>query len=312
MEIIINPELLRLLAPFHTRPGARRALRAEFAAQAGLPLPPDYLALMAHTNGGFGRPGGQGLWLRLDRLEDVLPSTRGQGAPGGLLLIGGTRLGDALAIDARDQAGPPQVVTVSLGWWAKWEVLDALGPSLEAALGALEHMGQAEHPWSPLVRPLGGPRPAIGFVPTPQPVVEAMLAAAQLQRGETVYDLGCGDGRIVITAARKFGARGLGFDLDFELIQAARAGAAAAGVRHLATFQRADIFALDLSPADVVTLYLLRDINARLLPQLRRLRPGARVASYEFGLPGCTPARTQLVDYAPGAQGRVLVWEAPL
>jgi Methyltransferase domain len=308
---MISPELLRLLQGFHTRPGARPALRAEFAAGAGLPLPPDYLALMAFANGGYGTAGEHGLWLRLDPLEDVLAMTRGQGAPPGLLLIGGTRLGDALAIDARASASPPQVVTVSLGWWARFEALDVLGPSLEAALAALEHMGLSEHPWSPLVRPLGGKRPDIGFVPTPQPVVEAMLAAAQVQRGETVYDLGCGDGRIVITAARKFGARGVGFDLDFELIQAARAGAAAAGVRHLATFQRADIFSLDLSPADVVTLYLLRDINARLLPQLRQLRPGARVASYEFGLPGITPARTELVAYAPGVQGRVLVWEAP-
>jgi SAM-dependent methyltransferase len=143
-------------------------------------------------------------------------------------------------------------------------------------------------------------------------VVEAMLAAAEVRRGETVYDLGCGDGRVVITAARKFGARGVGFDLDFELIQAARAAAAAAGVRHAATFQRADIFAVDLAPADVVTLYLLRDINERLLPQLRRLRPGARVASYEFGLPGYPADHTELVDYAPGAQGRLFVWRAPL
>jgi len=267
---------------------------------------------MASSNGGYGPAGEHGLWLRLDALEDVLPMTRGQGAPAGLLLIGGTRLGEALAIDTRAGSRSPQVVTVSLGWWGRFEVLDVLGPSLEAALGTLEHMGLAEHPWSPLVRPLGGKRPDIGFVPTPQPVVEAMLAAAGVQRGETLYDLGCGDGRIVITAARKFGAQGVGFDLDFELIQAARAGAAAAGVRHLATFQRADIFSLDLSAADVVTLYLLRDINARLLPQLRQLRPGARVASYEFELPGCTPKRSELVEYAPGAQGRVLVWEAPL
>jgi Methyltransferase domain len=309
---MLSPELLRLTATFTTRPGADAALRAEFAAGAGLPLPPDYLEFMAFSNGGFGTAGEQGLWLRLDSLEDVLAMTRGQGAPAGLLLIGGTRLGDALAIDGRARGRPALVVTVGLGWWARFEVLDVLGPGLEAALGMLEHMGPAEHPWSPLVRPLGGKRPDIGFVPTPQPVVEAMLAAAAVRRGETVYDLGCGDGRIVITAARKFGARGLGFDLDFELIQAARAGAAAAGVRHMATFQRADIFSLDLSPADVVTLYLLRDLNARLLPQLRQLRPGARVASYEFGLPGCTPARTELVEYAPGVRGRVLVWEAPL
>ena len=112
--------------------------------------------------------------------------------------------------------------------------------------------------------------------------------------------------------ARQFGARGVGFDLDFELIQVARAGAVAAGVRHLTTFRLADILTVDLAEADVVTLYVLPEVNERLLPQLRRLRPGARVAAYEFGLPGYEPARTELVEYAPGVQGRVLVWEAPL
>ncbi len=130
-------------------------------------------------------------------------------------------------------------------------------------------------PWA--VR--SGPRPSAGFVPTPHAVVDGMLAAAQVRPGEMVYDLGCGDGRIVIAAARKFGARGVGFDLDVELIQAARAGAAAAGVRHSVAFRRADLFTVDLSPADVVTLYLLREVNAQLLPQLKQLRPGARVVS---------------------------------
>jgi protein-L-isoaspartate O-methyltransferase len=306
----LSPELIRLTHTFTTRPGASDALRAEFAHAAGANLPPDYLAFMAASNGGYGRLGLHGLWVRLDPLEDVLPMTRGQGAPAGLLLIGGTRLGDGLALDAR--AAPARLVTVSLGWWGQFDVLDELGTTLEAALQALESMGPPEHAWSPNLRPPGGQRPAIGFVATPQPVVEAMLAAAGVRRGETVYDLGCGDGRIVITAARQFGARALGFDLDYELVQVARAAAAAAGVRHTATFQRADIFTLDLTPADVVTLYLLPEVNARLLPQLQQLRPGARVVSYEFGIPGRDPARTTLVEYKPGVQGRLWVWEAPL
>jgi ubiquinone/menaquinone biosynthesis C-methylase UbiE len=308
---MLSPELVRLIRNFQTRPGANEARRAEFVASArAAALPADYLDFMAFSNGGYGRPGENGLWVRLDPLEDVLLMTRGQGAPAGLLLIGGTRLGDGLAIDARQNSA--QVITVSLAWWGAFDVLDVLGPSLEAALQTLESMGPPAPAWGPAARPLGDRRPDIGFVPTPQPVVEAMLAAAGLQRGETVYDLGCGDGRIVITAARKFGARGVGFDLNFELIQVARAAAAAAGVRHTAVFRRADIFTLDLSPADVVTLYLLRDINARLLPQLNQLRPGARVVSYEFGIPDLAPARTELVEYTPGVRGRVLVWEAPL
>jgi SAM-dependent methyltransferase len=143
-------------------------------------------------------------------------------------------------------------------------------------------------------------------------MVEAMLAAANVKPGEMVYDLGCGDGRMVITAARKFYARGMGFDLDVELIQAARAAAAAAGVRHTVSFHRANIFSVDLSPADVVTLYLLREMNGRLVPQLRELKPGARVVTYEFDIPGLPPpARTGQTEYIPGVQGRVLVWDAP-
>ena len=310
---MLTPELVRLTHGFVTRPGASPAARAEFVSGAGVALPPDYLDFMASSNGGFGQPGEGGLWVRLDRLEEVLPATRGQGAPDGLVLIGGTRLGDGLAIDGRPSEGrarPAQLVTVSLGWWGLFEVLDVLGPSLEAALATLEQMGPTEQPWR--TRSLRGARQAIGFVGTPQPVVEAMLATAGVRPGETVYDLGCGDGRIVISAARQFGARGLGVDLNFELIQVARAAAVAAGVRHLTTFRLADLFSVDLAEADVVALYLLPEVNERLLPQLRQLRPGARVVSYEFRLPGCEPARTALVEYAPGVQGRVLVWDAPL
>jgi Methyltransferase domain len=302
----LSPELTRLTRKFHTRPGASQGILAEFVASSrDVPLPANYLDFMRFSNGGFGQPGEHGLWVRLDPIEDVLPMTRGHAAPPGLLLIGGTRLGDGLAIDGR--TAPAQIVTVSLGWWGEFDVLDVLGPSLEAALGALETMGPAATTWA--VRP--GQRPDIGFVATPQPMVEAMLTAAQLKPRELVYDLGCGDGRMIITAARQFGARGVGFDLNFELIQAARMNAAVAGVRHTAAFRKADLFTVDLSPADVVTLYLLREVNARLLPQFKQLKPGARVVSYEFDIPGHPPARTSLFEYVPGVRGRVLVWDAP-
>ena len=304
----LDPELAELTRNFHTRPGASAAAVDEFvAALDRLPLPPDYLDFMRYSNGAYGPAGGDGLWIRLDPLEDVLPITRGHSAPDGLLLIGATRLGDGLAIDGR--ANPVQLVTVSLGWWGNFEVLDLLGATLEQALRALETLGPLPVPWATRT----GPKPDIGFVPTPQPMVEAMLAAAEVKPGEMVYDLGCGDGRMVITAARKFYARGMGFDLDVELIQAARAAAAAAGVRHTVSFRCANIFSVDLSPADVVTLYLLREMNARLVPQLKQLKPGARVVSYEFDIPGLPPpARTGLTEYIPGVQGRVLVWDAPL
>jgi hypothetical protein len=303
-----GPELAELTRNFHTRPGAAQAAVDAFIAGLDrLPLPPDYLDFMRYSNGAYGPSGGlDGLWVRLDPLEDVLPITRGHRAPDGLLLIGGTRLGDGLAIDGRHS--PAQVVTVSLGWWGDFEILDPLGPSLASALTALAALGPLPAPWATRT----GPKPDIGYVPTPQPAVEAMLAAAGVKFGEMVYDLGCGDGRIILTAATKFYARGIGFDLDIELIQAARAAAAAAALRHTVAFRRANIFEVDLSPADVVTLYLLREINGRLLPQLKQLKPGARVVAYQFDVPGLPPPRiTTVLEPEPGVQGRIMVWEAP-
>ena len=305
---MLSPELEALTAHLTRRPGASEAALAAFveaAAAEDIPVPADYLDFMRHSNGAYGPVGGEGLWVRLDPLEDVLPMTRGQRAPGGLLLLGSTRLGDALALDTR--SGSPQLATIAVSWWGNWDVVDPLGPTLTGALTALQEMGPLPLPWS--VR--AGNLPDIGYVPMPHGMVRTMLATAEVKPGETLYDLGCGDGRIVIAAARHFGARAIGFDLNVELVQAARAAAAAAGVRHQATFQRANIFSLDLSGADVITLYLLRELNLKLVPQLKALKPGARVVCYEFDLPGYTPVRTALAEYEPGVEGRVQVWEAP-
>jgi len=314
---MISAELGRLTRGFQTRPGATAAAleaawaeaRAEYYVLAGSALPADYLEFLAASNGAYGQTGEHGLWLRLEAIEDVLPLTRAHGLPPGLLLIGSTRLGDGLAIDTR--ARPAQIVTLALGWWGEHDVLDVLGPSLEAALAALATMGPPATPWATPVAGRLRQKLDIGYVATPQPVVEAMLRAAAVKPGETVYDLGCGDGRIVITAARSFGARAVGFDLNVELIQSARALAVTANVRHMATFRLADMFTVDLSPADVVALFLRPETNQRLLPQLRQLKPGARVVTYEFKIPGYEPAHTELVEYVPGVKGKVLVWPAP-
>ncbi len=157
-----------------------------------------------------------------------------------------------------------------------------------------------------------GPPRALGIIPTPPAVVEAMLAAAQVAPGEVVYDLGAGDGRIVITAARLFGARGVGIELDPELVAIAQEQARLAHVEHQVAFRCADLFAVDLSDADVVTLFLLPEMNNRLRPQLQRLRPGARVVSYEFDIDGCEPRESLLVNYQAGVQARLFVYQAPL
>jgi SAM-dependent methyltransferase len=141
-------------------------------------------------------------------------------------------------------------------------------------------------------RPLDVP-----YVPSPNPVVEAMLKLADVKSTDTVYDLGCGDGRIVITAAKTFGAHGVGVDLNPERIEEAVANAKKAGVAELAGFEENDLFKADISKATVVTLYLLPDVNARLKPKLLRdLKPGTRVVSHSFDMGDWKPDKEQIAD----------------
>ena len=129
------------------------------------------------------------------------------------------------------------------------------------------------------------PKLDVPYVPTPQPVVEQMLKLAKVGKRDMLYDLGCGDGRIVVTAARNRGARGVGIDIDPQRIKEAQENAQAAGVAERVEFRAADLFASDFSPATVVTLYLLPDINRRLRPQLwRQLKVGTRVVSHDFDM----------------------------
>ena len=150
--------------------------------------------------------------------------------------------------------------------------------------------------------------PDVLFVPTPQPVVEAMLEAAGVKAGDVVYDLGCGDGRIVITAAMKFGARGVGIDIDPAMVKTATAQAAAAGVGDRVRFITGNLFSADLSEATVVTLYLLQSLNEKLRPKLvRELKPGSRVVSHVFNMgPEWPPDKTLTVD-----RSRVYLWTIP-
>lgn len=124
------------------------------------------------------------------------------------------------------------------------------------------------------------------FVPTPQDVVEAMLERARVKREETVYDLGCGDGRVVVTAARKYGCKAYGCDVDPECVKLSRESVAKHQVGQLVTIEQKDLFTVDLGSADVVALYLLPRTCERLLPQLKKLRPGARIVSHAFEIPG--------------------------
>lgn len=125
----------------------------------------------------------------------------------------------------------------------------------------------------------------VWYVPTPHEIVDRMLDVAKVRAGDVVYDLGCGDGRMVIAAAKKFGTRGVGVDLDPARIREARANAKQAGVDGLVTFQVADMFQTDIREATVVMLYLLPELNRRLKPKLfAELRPGARVVSHDWDM----------------------------
>ena len=149
------------------------------------------------------------------------------------------------------------------------------------------------------------------YVPTPDDVVERMLDLAEVKRGDVVYDLGSGDGRIPIAAARR-GARGVGIEIDPKRIEESKANARAAGVTDRVEFRQEDAMAVDVSPATVVTLYLLSSSNTRLRPILtRQLKPGARVVSHAFSMGTSWPA--DKVDTFTSKQGdevTLYLWRA--
>lgn len=135
------------------------------------------------------------------------------------------------------------------------------------------------------------------YVPTPQDVVDRMLSLAEVTSKDVVYDLGCGDGRIPVTAAKAYGARGIGVDIDPQRIAEANANAKAAGVEKLVSFRLQDAMTVDVSDATVVTLYLLSSANLKLRPLLtKQLKPGARIVSHAFSMGDWPPDK--VVDFA--------------
>ena len=149
------------------------------------------------------------------------------------------------------------------------------------------------------------------YITTPTVIVEEMLKAAKVTRDDVVYDLGCGDGRIVIMAARKFGARGVGIDISPERVREAQENARRAGVADRVKFIRQDLFDSDIGEATVVTLFLMRSLNLQLRPKLlRELRPGTRVVSHAFDMGDWKPAREIEVN-RDGAWGKVYYWVIP-
>ncbi len=151
----------------------------------------------------------------------------------------------------------------------------------------------------------------VPYVPTKYPVVDEMLKLAGVQKGDVVYDLGCGDGRLVVTAAQRYGAHGVGFDIDPERIAESGENATKAGVTGLVKFHEQDLFTADFHEATVMTLYLLTSVNLKLRPKLlRELRPGTRIVSHNFGMGEWKPDASSSVD-VEDISHEVYLWIIP-
>lgn len=161
----------------------------------------------------------------------------------------------------------------------------------------------------------GRREPDVIYVPTPYEVVDKMFELADIRPGEIVYDLGCGDGRIPVMAAKKFGVKAWGFDINPERVRESLENVKKNRVENLVTIKEQDIFELDLAKADVITLYLLPRLNVKLIPQLDKLKPGCRIVSHDFNMEGVRPKREIRFRPTTGDSTRehtVYLWVTPL
>ena len=149
----------------------------------------------------------------------------------------------------------------------------------------------------------------VPYVPTPQEVVERMLELAQVKKGDVLYDLGSGDGRIVVTAAKKYGVRAIGFEIDPERIKESTENIKKAGVGHLVEIRQQDIRNVDLSPASVLTMYLLPEVNLMIRPNVwKQMKPGSRVVSHDFDMGDWKPLRTENMKDSSNWDHTLYLW----
>jgi len=198
-------------------------------------------------------------------------------------LIGGAH---PQATDWKDEEDDYRTNEIAINW--NGALIYALAAFLESEANAAETGEES---------PSAHRQPDVVYVPTPQRVVDAMLELAEVQQGDVVYDLGCGDGRIVVTAAQRYGVRAEGFDIAPLRIQESVENVRSNHVENLVSIRQEDIFGLDLSEATVVTLYLLPSLNVRLMPQLEKLRPGSRIVSHAFDMNGAQPLHVEHVTF---------------
>ena len=149
----------------------------------------------------------------------------------------------------------------------------------------------------------------VPYVPTPQEVVERMLELAQVKKGDIVYDLGSGDGRIVVTAAKKYGVKAIGFEIDSERIKESAENIKKAGVGDLVEIRQQDIRTVDLSPATVLTMYLLPEVNLMIRPNiLKQMKPGSRVVSHDFDMGDWKPLKTEQIKDGSSWDHTLYLW----
>jgi hypothetical protein len=149
----------------------------------------------------------------------------------------------------------------------------------------------------------------VPYVPTPQEVVERMLELAQVKKGDIVYDLGSGDGRIVITAAQKYGVRAIGFEIDPERIKESQENIKKAGVGNLVEIRQQDIRTVDLSPASVLTMYLLPEVNLMIRPKIwKQMKPGSRIVSHDFDMGDWKPLKTENIKDGHNWDHTLYLW----
>jgi len=155
--------------------------------------------------------------------------------------------------------------------------------------------------------------PDVVYVGSPRDVVAKMLDMVKVTKDDVLYDLGCGDGRIVVAAAKKYGCRGIGYDINPVRVREALESVKRNGVEDLVKIERKDIFTLDLSEASVITLYLLPSMNVKLVPQLQKLKPGSRIVAHDYAIEGYPADKTiTMTSKEDAVEHYIYLWTTPL